>query len=121
MPRPKKCRRVCGLPKRRRFGPMEPLESASQVCLLVEEYETLRLMDWEGLTQQECGEMMGVARTTVQAIYDSARRKVADCLVNGKTLLIEGGHYQICARTMEDGCPKESRLCKKCCGRRNLL
>ncbi len=69
----------------------------------VDEYETIRLIDLEGMTQQECCERMQVARTTVQAIYNEARKKLADCLVNGRLLHIEGGNYQVCDGTHK-GC-----------------
>ncbi len=53
-------------------------------------------MDLEGMTQQECGEKMNVVRTSIQATYASARKKLADMLVNGKLLIIEGGDYRLC-------------------------
>ncbi len=62
----------------------------------VEEYETIRLMDYEGLMQEECAERMEVARTTVQRIYNDARKKMADFLVGGKSLVIEGGDFVLC-------------------------
>jgi predicted DNA-binding protein (UPF0251 family) len=64
--------------------------------MTVEEYEAIRLMDLEGLTQEECAQTMNVARTTVQRIYMDARRKLAQSLVQGNILKIEGGDYQLC-------------------------
>jgi len=97
MARPKKCRRVCGLPKRSRFGPADgAVESGPTVTMTVDEYEVVRLIDLEDYTQEECAKQMDVARTTVQAAYDGARKKLADSLVNGKTLVIEGGVYRLC-------------------------
>ena len=97
MPRPKKCRRVCEFPQTLRFTPENLPETAQPVTLTVEEYETIRLIDKEGLSQEACGEIMQVARTTVQQIYASARKKLADVLVEGLPLRITGGDYELCA------------------------
>ena len=71
--------------------------------MTVDEYETIRLIDLEGFTQEECAAKMKVARTTVQGIYVEARQKLAESLVNGKVLLIGGGEYQLCDG-MGNGC-----------------
>ena len=63
--------------------------------MALEEYETIRLIDYEGLTQEECSERMNVARTTVQRIYSDARKKLAQLLVEGRPLRIEGGDYKL--------------------------
>lgn len=96
MSRPKKWRRVCRLPKTNTFGPLNGFFENSFVVMSVDEYETIRLIDFEGMKQEECAVSMNVARTTVQAIYEKARRKIADSLVNGKKLIIEGGEYKLC-------------------------
>lgn len=97
MARPMKWRKVCSLPERNRFGPLGLHEDESnRIKMTVDEYETIRLIDLEGFTQEECAEQMNVARTTVQGIYVSARKKLAESLVNGKVLLIEGGEYRLC-------------------------
>ena len=64
--------------------------------MTVDEYETIRLIDKEGFTQEQCADRMEVARTTVQAIYQNARKKLAECIVNGQTLVIGGGEYRVC-------------------------
>lgn len=98
MARPRKWRRVCTLPVVNRFGPIDLSKSIDEsIIMTVEEYETIRLMDLEGLNQEQCAEVMGVARSTVQRIYDDARKKLADSLVNGKILKIEGGDYKLCS------------------------
>ena len=96
MPRPRKYRKVCYYPKNLDFFPENGAIGKTPVVLTVDEYETLRLMDREGLSQQEVGERMNVARTTVQLIYASARKKLADVLVDGRPLRIEGGDYRLC-------------------------
>jgi len=97
MPRPRKWRRVCCLPQTNRFGPLENGQTPPDiVCMTVDEYETVRLIDGEGLTQEECAAHMNIARTTVQGIYNEARKKLAGLLVFGKQLWIEGGEYRLC-------------------------
>lgn len=96
MPRPKKCRRICDYPQTPSFIPAEMPEPMDAVILTLEEYETIRLIDKEGLSQEQCGDFMQVARTTVQQIYSSARKKLANVLVDGLPLRIEGGDYQLC-------------------------
>lgn len=96
MPRPVKCRKVCHFPKVLEFLPAHPEVQRAPVFLTVDEYETIRLIDKEGLSQEACGERMQVARTTVQKIYDSARTKLAEALVEGAPLHIEGGQFRLC-------------------------
>ena len=90
MPRPVRCRRIESLPVYRSFSPDDDA-AAESVRMTVDEFETVRLLDGEGLTQEACAARMNIARTTVTAIYDSARKKIADALVHGKRLLIVGG------------------------------
>lgn len=97
MPRPKKCRRVCCMPGNRSFGPLGSDNAESKVVTMsVDEFEAIRLIDLERLSQEECAERMNVARTTAQAIYNSARIKLAEVLVNGMRLSISGGDYVLC-------------------------
>ena len=84
MPRPKKYRKVCHFPRVLSFHPEGAVQGKEPVILTVDEYETLRLIDRDGLSQEEASQRMHVARTTVQLIYASARKKLADVLVNGK-------------------------------------
>ncbi len=95
LPRPRKCRKVCCLPRNSGFMPKNP-GVGPEVILTVDEYETIRLIDKEGFSQEECGSYMHIARTTVQQIYTVARKKLADALVEGRPLRIEGGDYQLC-------------------------
>jgi predicted DNA-binding protein (UPF0251 family) len=97
MPRPRKWRRVCCMPESDRFGPLDSdINQEHFVTMTIDEYETIRLIDLEEFTQEECAKQMNIARTTVQGIYNDARRKLAESLVNGKVLRIEGGDYQLC-------------------------
>lgn len=114
MPRPKKCRRICALPRCSSFGPLEG-EHAEPVGMALEEYEAIRLIDLLGCTQEECARQMGVARSTVQQVYDQARRKLAQVLVEGRRLVISGGDYMLC--TQAEACA--GRDCaRRDCGRR---
>lgn len=96
MSRPRKCRRVCEFPQTVMFLPESPKNETAEITLTVDEYEAIRLIDKEGFSQEQCGEFMQVARTTVQQIYTSARKKLANMLVDGLLLRIEGGDYQLC-------------------------
>ncbi|HHU64244.1 MAG TPA: DUF134 domain-containing protein [Clostridiales bacterium] len=104
MARPMKWRRVCCLPEKNRFGPLDAeVDKKNHIRMTIDEYETIRLIDLEGLTQEECAKQMNVARTTAQGIYIQARKKLAEFLVNGNILLIEGGKYRLC-NGLGDGC-----------------
>lgn len=98
MARPAKCRRICQEPRIDRFVPENEIDTAvvENIQLTLDEYETIRLLDYIGMTQEECAKQMDVSRTTVTAIYDSARKKLADAIVNGKRLIMSGGNYQCC-------------------------
>ncbi len=103
MPRPRKCRRVCRYPENLEFFPRENSEGKKPIVLTLDEYESLRLIDKEGFSQEQCSQQMQIARTTVQKIYENARRKIAEVLVDGYPLKIEGGEYRICSG-IQEGC-----------------
>lgn len=67
-----------------------------RIIMSLDEYEAVRLIDLEDLSQEDCARQMGIARTTAQAVYNSARRKLAECLTEGLELRIEGGQYVLC-------------------------
>lgn len=117
MPRPKKCRKVCQMPRTREFHPVGEKCCTEAVILTVDEYESIRLIDKEGFSQEECSVYMQVARTTAQLIYNSARKKLAESLVNGLPLRIEGGDYQLCDGKEEycgcGGCRKHRQSWRK--------
>lgn len=107
--RPIKWRKVCCLPESNKFGPLDSAYcEQSHINMTVDEYETIRLIDLEGLNQEECAKQMNIARTTVQGIYVEARRKLAESLVNGKVLIIEGGEYRLC-EGHSSGCGRACR------------
>ncbi len=101
MPRPRQCRRVAGLPQATYYKPRGiPLAMLQCVELTVDEYEAIRLADLEHLYQEEAARRMNVSRQTFGRILDAAHAKVADVLVNGKALSIQGGPVEIGAPGM---------------------
>ena len=117
MARPRKCRRVCAMPQNNSFAPIGENVCREKIVMRIEEYEAIRLIDLAGYTQEECASQMGIARTTVQGIYNDARKKLADALVNGKALWIEGGDYDLC-REEGPGCARKCRAA--CCRKTNI-
>lgn len=101
------------MPESNRFGPLDFKGGKDEyISMTVDEYEAIRLIDMEGFTQEECAVQMNVARTTVQGIYVEARKKLAQSLVEGKALLIEGGEYRLCdgtGRNCGRGCRRRGR------------
>lgn len=93
MPRPIKTRKVQSLPPKREFVPTDG--ATSFITLTVEEYETIRLIDAQGYSQEACGDSMEIGRASVQMIYDSARKKIALALSGGTGLRILGGNYEL--------------------------
>lgn len=92
MPRPMKLRQVAMTPSVTFFKPVGvPMGSLEMVTLALEEVEAIRLKDIEDLHQEECGERMGVSRATFHQVLGSAHAKVADAILNGKAIRVEGG------------------------------
>ena len=99
MARTPRCRRVDSIPEVTYFKPAGiPVRVLEEVRLSVEEAEALRLRDLENLEQEECAEKMSISRPTFQRVLGTARQKVADALLNGKALRIEGGNYEMARR-----------------------
>ncbi|MBN2604704.1 MAG: DUF134 domain-containing protein [Bacilli bacterium] len=97
MPRPRKMRTVCEMPQDIAFGPRGVEHSSDNVITIgIDEYESIRLIDLEGLTQEECARQMNIARTTVQSIYSEARNKIASAIVLRKWLVVKGGDVVLC-------------------------
>ncbi len=95
MPRPQHCRRIGGMPPCRVYKPQGvPRSMLEQVVLTEDEWEAIRLADKEGLYQEQAAEQMNVSRQTFGRILESAHRKIADALISGKALLIQGGRVE---------------------------
>ena len=95
MARPCRQRRIMRFPDHWLFSAEDSEKKDDGNIMTLDEYEAVRLIDYEGLTQEQCAEYMNVGRTTVTAIYDSARRKLASLIVDGKRLRISGGVYVV--------------------------
>jgi len=105
MPRPRQCRRVAQMPQATYYKPRGvPLRTLEQVALTVDELEALRLADLEGLYHEAAAQQMNVSRQTFGRIVEAARRKVADALVNGKALSIDGGPVEVVEPTSPHQC-----------------
>jgi len=106
MPRPRKMRQICHMPTYTDFGPKSRVEPKEEVHMTVDEFESIRLIDYEDLTQEECASQMNIARSSVQHIYNSARQKVALMIVTGAPMSISGGSYYLCDDSRVPGCGK---------------
>lgn len=96
MPRPQKCRRVAFMPDVTYFKPAGvPMRMLDEILLSVEEAEAIRLKDLEGLEQTECAGRMNISRPTFQRVLTAARQKMADAILHGKAIRIEGGNFEM--------------------------
>ncbi len=96
MSRPPKCRRVEFLPQLTYFKPAGvPMKDLTEVVITVEELEAVRLKDLMGLEQEACAEKMGVSRPTYHRVLTSARQKIAEALINGRAIKVEGGNFRV--------------------------
>jgi predicted DNA-binding protein (UPF0251 family) len=92
MPRPKCSRNVCGVPDKNYFKPRGiPTSELEEVVLNLDEYEAIRLADYEQLYQEVAATQMNISRQTFGRIIEAAHKKIADVLINSKALKIEGG------------------------------
>ncbi|MBN1973209.1 MAG: DUF134 domain-containing protein [Sedimentisphaerales bacterium] len=113
MPRPRHCRRVGYMPQVTFYKPQGiPLSVLKHIALTVDELEAVRLADLEGLYQEQAAEKMNVSRQTFGRIIEAAHKKIADALVNGKALSIEGGHIELDNLNTNSG---ESGFTPRCC------
>ena len=96
MARPRNCRRVGSIPESNYFKPRGiPLAMLEDVILTVDEFEAIRLADLESLYQEQAAQKMNVSRQTFGRIIESAHKRVAEALVKGKALRIEGGAFEM--------------------------
>ncbi len=109
MPRPPCCRRIAGPPPAALFKPAGvPACDLATVNLTLDEFEAVRLADLEGLYQATAAERMGISRPTFGRIVESAHRKIAEALVHGRALVIEGGPV-----APVGPCPGRRRRCRR--------
>ncbi len=96
MARPRLCRRVGFSPDVTYFKPQGiPLRGLEEVILPVDEFEAVRLKDLLGLEQETAAKKMNISQPTFHRLVLSARKKIADAIVNGKAIKIEGGAYKM--------------------------
>jgi len=96
MPRPRKNRLVDEMPMANYFKPAGVrMRTLQEVVLHVDEFEAIRLKDFEKLSQKESAQKMGLSQPTFHRLIDSARTKIADSITQGKALRIEGGDYKV--------------------------
>ena len=93
MSRPKQCRKIVSPPLMLGFKPFGIVRLTSErVILRYDEYESVRLLDYEGLRQEDAAEKMNVSRPTLTRIYGNARKTIAKAFVEGKMIMIDGGN-----------------------------
>lgn len=122
MPNRRRTRRIGMLPPMEGYKPFGvPMRELESVVLLFEEYESIRLADYENLTQEEAAEKMNISRPTFTRLYDKARKCIAKAFVEGKAIIIQGGTYVTddywykcgdCNETMNT--LKPIKQCRKC-------
>ena len=106
MARPQKCRKICNPPKMKGFKPYGmPMCKIEPVILKLEEYESIRLVNYDRLPQDRAAIQMNVSRPTFTRIYNIALELIAKAFVEGKAIEIEGGNYEL---------EKDWYRCKKC-------
>ena len=106
MARPKQERKICNPPLMQGFKPYGiSRKLLSSVSLLLDEYESIRLLDYEGMNQDQAAVQMNVSRPTLTRIYEKARKTIAQALVEGNMIVIEGGNVQF---------KKQWFRCKRC-------
>jgi uncharacterized protein len=90
-----------------------PIKDLEPVILLFEEYEAIRLADYEGMNQEQAAEQMNVSRPTFTRIYEKARKSVAKAFVEGKAIIIDGGNYHSNEFWYRCDCCLKLNICEK--------
>ena len=91
-PRRKRYRRISAPPSIKGYKPIGiPRKQIGEIIMLYEEYEALKLADYENLTQEEAAKRMDISRPTFTRIYDRCRKKLAKAFIEGQAIIIEGG------------------------------
>ncbi len=122
MPNRRRHRRISMLPPMEGYKPFGiPMRELESVILLYEEFEAIRLADYENLTQEEAAVRMNISRPTFTRLYDKARKSIAKAFIEGKAIIIQGGTYvthdfwykcQDCHETMT--ALKPIKQCRRC-------
>lgn len=108
MARPQKPRAIGKKPEITVFKPAGiPLKELDEVALTLDEYEAIRLCDYEGLEHAEAAELMEISRPTFTRLIEKARNKTAKAIIEGKALTVEGGKVVIQKRQRCGKCNKE--------------
>ena len=106
MARPHKSRKISNPPKMKGFKPYGmPMCKIEPIILKLEEYESIRLVNYDRLPQDQAAVQMNVSRPTFTRIYNSALEQIAKAFIEGKAIEIEGGNYEL---------DKEWYRCSKC-------
>lgn len=95
MPRPRKLKIIGFIPDITGFSPEGKMKNDNIIYMTLEELESIRLIDLLSLDQSNAAIEMNISRGTIQRMLNSARKKVADSLINGKGIVISGGNYKI--------------------------
>jgi uncharacterized protein len=100
--RPKKYRIVRTNPKISQFSPRGKPGRPDEVNLTVEEFESIRLTDYIGFNQKAAAASMHISQQTLSRILKKARKTIANALINGAIIKIQGGMYVM---TSKDNLP----------------
>lgn len=105
MARPKKCRIVEELPGVTYFKPRGvPIRYLKEYTLAIDELESIKLADYLGLDQEQASEKMGISRQTFGRILNEARKKIANAIITGGAIRIEGGNFVFKDMECNDDC-----------------